>query len=260
MESGHEGISHCHKVTLAVGLHVVLLAADIDNDLTGLRSGDAEIGTAFLVHLRILIAGDGGLGDDGIGRSLDALGHLDIRALRLITQETGDGLTIAAAQLTITGSVEVQTVRTVRTVIRRNDLCGVQRLRQFVDLLLTTDADTLATGLYDIAGIEVHLLGLQLQVAAEVIIHLLHHTCPLRITGVRLTLMHQDTLDDTVLLSLLGQRDQTLVWIVVVGGEHTLHPTRGFCLHVVVDAVGQETLDVDTADGNVDHTDLDFLR
>ena len=154
----------------------------------------------------------------------------------------------------------MQTVRTVRTVIRRNDLCGVQRLRQFVDLFLTTDADTLATGLYDITGIEVHLLGLQLQVAAEVIIHLLHHTSPLRVAGVRLTLMHQDTLDDTVLLSLLGQRDQTLVWIVVVGSEHTLHPTRGLRLYIVVDAVGQETLDVDTADGDVDHTDLDVLR
>ena len=72
--------------------------------------------------------------------------------------------------------------------------------------------------------------------------------------------MHQDTLDDTVLLSLLRQRDQTLVGVVVVSGKHALHPTRGLGLHVVVDAVGQETLDVDTADGNVDHTDLDVLR
>ena len=136
----------------------------------------------------------------------------------------------------------------------------MEGLGQFVDLLLTADADALAASLYDVACIEVHLLGLQLEVAAEVVVYLLHHASPLRIASVGLTLVHEDTLDNTVLLGLLGQRDQTLVGVVVVGGEHALHPTRGLGLHVVVDAVGQETLDVDTADGDVDDTDLDFLR
>ena len=83
----------------------------------------------------------------------------------------------------------------------------MQRVRQFVNLLLAADTHSLALSLNNVAGIEVHLFRLQLQVATEIIVHLLHHTSPLRITCIGLTLMHQDTLDDTILLSLLGQRD-----------------------------------------------------
>ena len=135
----------------------------------------------------------------------------------------------------------------------------MQRLGQFVNLLLTADADALAAGLYDVSGIEVHFFRLQFQVTAEVVVHLLHHAGPFRVARVRLTLVHQDTLDDAVLLSLLGQCDQTLVGIVVVGFEHALHPVRGF-LQISWNAVRQETLDVDTADSHVDDTDLDVLR
>ena len=84
MEAWHEGIGDGHVVALSVGLHVVLLVADVDDDLTGLGGRDAEIGTAFFVDLRILIARNGGLGDEGIGRSLDALGHLDVGAFGLV--------------------------------------------------------------------------------------------------------------------------------------------------------------------------------
>ena len=83
----------------------------------------------------------------------------------------------------------------------------MQGVRQFVDLLLTVDADTLATCLYDVTGIEVHLLRFQFQVAAEVVVNLLHHTGPLGIASVRLTLVHQDAFDHTVFLCLLGERD-----------------------------------------------------
>ena len=83
----------------------------------------------------------------------------------------------------------------------------MQGVRQFVDLLLTADADTLTASLYDVTGIKVHLLRLQFQVAAEVVVNLLHHTGPLGIAGVCLTLVHQDAFDHTVLLCLLGERD-----------------------------------------------------
>ena len=132
-------------------------------------------------------------------------------------------------------------------------------LGQFVDLLLATDADALTVSLNDISDIEVHLFGLQLEIATEILINLLHHTSPLRVAGIGLALMHQDTLDDTVLLSLLGQRDQTLVGVVVVSGQHALHPTRSLLVHVIGDAVGEEALDIDTTDSHVDNTDLDVL-
>ncbi len=135
----------------------------------------------------------------------------------------------------------------------------MQRVGQFVNLLLAADTHSLALSLNNVAGIEVHLFGFQLQVATEVIIHLLHHTSPLRIARIGLTLMHQDTLDDTILLSLLGQRDQTLIRVVVVGFEHSLHPLRRL-LHIALDAIGQKSLDIDTTDGHMDNTNLDVLR
>ena len=105
-------------------------------------------------------------------------------------------------------------------------------LRQFVDLFLTTDADTLAVGLHNLAGIEVHLLGLEVQVAAEVVVDALHLGSPLGVAGVRLALVHEDALDDTLFLGFAGQGDQPLVGIVVVGLEHALHPAGGLGLDI----------------------------
>ena len=153
----------------------------------------------------------------------------------------------------------MQTVGTVGAVVAGDDLTGVDGLRQFVNLLLAADADTLAVGLNDISDIEVHLLRLQLQVATQVLIYLLHHASPLGVTGIGLALMHQDTLDDTILLGFLCQFHKTFVGVIVVGGQHTLHPAWSLFLDVVRDAVGQETLDVDTANGNVDDTNLDII-
>ena len=181
-----------------------------------------------------------------------------MRTLGLEAKVTGHGLSIAATQLAIAGSVEVQTVGTVGAVVAGDDLTGVDGLRQLVNLLLATDADTLAVGLYDVAHIEIHLLGFQLQVAAEVVVNLLHHASPLRIAGVRLALMHQDALDDAVLLGLLGQRDQSLVGVVVVGLQHALHPRWGL-LDIALYAVGQESLDVDAADSHVDDANFNIV-
>ena len=134
----------------------------------------------------------------------------------------------------------------------------MQGVGQLVDLLLTTDAHTLAVSLHDVSGIEVYLLWFQLQVTAKVVIHLLHHSRPLGVTGVRLTLMHQDALDDTILLCLLGQCDQTLVGIVVISLQHSLHPSWS-PFHITLDAIGKETFDVDTTNGHMDNANLDVL-
>ena len=204
MEPTYERIGNSHPAPLSVRLHIIFLAADVEHHLTGLRSLDTEICTSLLVHLRELIAGNGCLCDKGILRNFYLLWHLDIRTLRLIAEESCYSLTITATQLTIACRIEMQTIRTVATVIRRDHLCCMQGLGEFVDLFLTSKAYALTTSLDDISRIEVHILWLQLQVATEMIIHLLHHSCPLRVTSVCLTLMHQDALDDTILLSLLG--------------------------------------------------------
>ena len=53
---------------------------------------------------------------------------------------------------------------------------------------------------------------------------------------------------------------QTLVGVVVVGGQHTFHPTWSLLLRIFLDAVGQETLDVDTTDSHMDDANLDVIR
>ena len=261
VEAHGQRIGDCHEAVLAVGLHVILLAADIYDDFLGLGCMNAEVGAALLVHLGEGVAGDGGLGCDGI------LGHLNLFSLcnghlgpfGLESELTGYGFAIAATQLAIAGGVEVQAVGAVGTVVGRDDLAGVDGLGQFVNLFLATDADALASGLDDVPHVEVHILGLQLQVAAQVVIDLLHHARPLGVARVGLALMHQDALDDAVLLCLSGELHQALVGVVVVGLEQAFHPARGFLLGILLYAVGQESLDVDAADGDMDDTHLDIL-
>ena len=70
--------------------------------------------------------------------------------------------------------------------------------------------------------------------------------------------MHQHTLDNTILLSLAGQGDQPLVWVVVVGFEHARHPPWS-CLDILRYFIGHEALNADAADGHMDDTNADIL-
>ena len=71
--------------------------------------------------------------------------------------------------------------------------------------------------------------------------------------------MQQYTFDDTVFLCLLGQCHQPFIRVVIVGFQHGNHPARS-ALDIVFDGVGQETLDMDSADGNVNHADTNRVR
>ena len=162
MEAHGQRIGDCHEAALAVGLHVVLLAAHVDDDLTSLGSLNAEVGTTLLVDLREVVARHGGLCNEGIGRHFNLLGHVDVRTLGFIAEEACHGLAVAATQLAVAGSIEVQAVGTVRAVVAGDDLTGVDGLRQLVDLLLAAEADALASSLDDVSGKQGNLLGLQL--------------------------------------------------------------------------------------------------
>ena len=71
--------------------------------------------------------------------------------------------------------------------------------------------------------------------------------------------MHKDTLDHSILLSLLGESHKPPVGVVVVCLEHALHPARS-SLHIVSDTVRQESLDIDTAYSHMDYSYPDVLR
>ena len=122
MESHGQRVGDGHETTLTVGLHVIFLAADIDDDLAGLWSLDAEIGTALLVNFREFVAGNSSLSGDGIGGDLYALGHINMRALGLVTKETSHSLAIAATEFAIAGSIEMQAVGAVGAVVGGDNL------------------------------------------------------------------------------------------------------------------------------------------
>ena len=164
METYHQRVGDSHPAALAVALHVVFLVADVEHHFPGLWSLHVEVGATLFVYLREVVAGNGGLGKEGVGGNLEGPGHLKLRTLGLIAQETGHGLAISATQFTVACGIEVQTVGTVRAAVGRDDLAGVDGLWQFVDLLVAADANTLSVGLYHATHIEVHLLGLEFQV------------------------------------------------------------------------------------------------
>ena len=131
-------------------------------------------------------------------------------------------------------------------------------LRQFVDLFVHGHAESLAIGLHHLAGKQGHLFGFELQVAQQVVVHLLHHAGPLGVAGVRLALVHEHTLDHALLLRLFGQRHEAFIRIVVIGGEHRFHPSRR-PFYIGLDAVVEESLYMDASDSHGDDAHAHIL-
>ena len=99
-----------------------------------------------------------------------------------------------------------------------------------------------------------------MQVSDELVIYPRHLLGPAHVTCVTLALMQQDAFDHADLLSLACQGHQTVIRIVAVAGEHTLHPLRSSCLDVVVDRVTHKRLDMTSADSHSDHAHAHVLR
>ena len=260
METNRQRIGNSHETALTIRQHIVLLATDVYYNLASLRSIYAEISTTIFVNLWELIARNGVLNSYCIGRNLNTLWHLDIWALWLETKVTGNSLAITTTKFAITSSIKVQTVWTIGATIRRDNLRCMKSLWQFINLLFTAKANALTIGLYDVSCIKGHILRLKLKVATKVIVNLLNHTSPLWVASIGLALMHQDSLDNTILLSLLGQSNQAFVRVIIVGGKHALHPVRSLSLYIIIYTIGQESLDIDTTDSHMDYTYLNILR
>ena len=76
METYRQRIGHSHEDTIALRLHLILLAADVYDNLLGLRRLDAEVSTTLRVYLREVIARNGVLTSHSISRYVDLLdGH-----------------------------------------------------------------------------------------------------------------------------------------------------------------------------------------
>ena len=259
MEADNQRVGDCHEAAFAVRLHLILLVADVNHDFLGLRRMDIKIGSTLFINLRELVARNSRLSSHGILRHFNLLGNRHLRTLRLVAKETAGRLAVATTQLTIARSIEVQAVGTIGASLGRDNLTSVNGLRQLVYLLVASDADALAIGLHNASHIERHLFWLQFQVAEQMVIDVLHLLPPLRVSRVRLALMHQDAFDDAILLSLLRQSNERLVGIIVVVGEYARHPC-GNLLQVALDAIGHETFYLDAANSHMNNANLNVLR
>ena len=114
--------------------------------------------------------------------------------------------------------------------------------------------------IHDFTDQKRHDLSLKPQIADKIVIDLLELVRPARVAGIRLTLMHQNTLDDTVLLSQFSHLHKSCVRIIIVCRQHPLHPAGSTVCNIICNAVRKESLDMASSYGDIDDTDLDILR
>ena len=153
----------------------------------------------------------------------------------------------------------MQTVGTIGAIGGRNHLCGMNGLWQFVNLLVHGNTLTSTIRLYYFASQQRHFLWFQFKVAKHTIIYFLYFVCPFGVACVRFTLMHQYSLDDAIVLRFLCQIDDTLIRIVVVCFQHSLHPSwSGF--NIVVNLFRHESFNLDTANCNMNNANANVFR
>ena len=117
MEAHWQRVGNGHPASLAVAFHVIFFVADVEHHLGGIGGLHFEVGAPLLVDFREVVAGNGGLGQESVGGHLYRQRNLELRALGLIAQETDHSLAIAAAELAVACSVEVQAVGTIGAAV-----------------------------------------------------------------------------------------------------------------------------------------------
>ena len=121
-------------------------------------------------------------------------------------------------------------------------------------------ADSSSVRVHDLSYQKRNHLSLKTEVVHEVVIYLLELRRPAWIACVRLTLVYEHALDDSVFLSELRHLDKSGIRIIVICGKHALHPARSTFLHIAGDAVRKECLDMASSDGHIDDTDPYIFR
>ena len=165
VETNNQWIGNSHPTTFTIALHFIFLATYIKYYLICFWSMEIEIGTTFFVNFREFVAWYCCLCDESISRNFYTFRHLDIWTLWGVAEKTCYCFAIAAAQFAIAGCIKMQTVRTITTTIRRDNLASMDSLRQFVNLFFAANANTLAVSLYDVTSKQWYILWFQFQIA-----------------------------------------------------------------------------------------------
>ena len=104
-----------------------------------------------------------------------------------------------------------------------------------------------------LTGNQGNILGLQIEVTEQTLIHLLHLQRPVLLTRVRLSLMEQNATDNALLLGLLSHFHQTAIGIVVVFTGHILQPV-GTGGDIIGTRICVKKLYLTTTHGHIDDT------
>src|SRR5574344_2593984 len=102
----------------------------------------------------------------------------------------------------------------------------------------------------DFADKQRNVLCLEIKILQKAFINNLYLCRPVFVPGVGFALMEQNTGDDSLLLSLAGKLDKSVVRPVTIGLENRFHPDLGI-LCIGVDAVLHESLDLAAVDSDL---------
>ena len=107
----------------------------------------------------------------------------------------------------------------------RNYMCVGKHLRKaWHDVTVEPPAHTVLLFIFKFSGKKRNLFRIEIEILAEIVVDLLDSFRPERILRVGFTLMHEDTLDYTVLLGDLCHLDKSCIRIAAVLLDDGLHP------------------------------------
>ena len=161
-------------------------------------------------------------------------------------------LGIAASELAITGSVEMQMVGQVGKSARRYHMRGRYGLLDTINHGIGPGTRTAAVGIDHLAYKQGHLVRTESEILKEVLIYFLDLERPLEVVPVGFALMHEYALDDSVFLGDTRHFDQSRIRVVVIRREGALHPVGSDVGRIVRYLALHEAFDLDTADGDID--------
>ena len=193
-----------------------------------------DVGTAFFIYTRIV-----GIWDD--------------------TEQRKHHVGITLTHGAIAFCNEMQTITTLRTPFRRNDMSCRNGLGDIIndsDMLPATAALIFLNGL---THEQRNIFCLQIQIFQNIIIYGLYTVRPVGIAIVGFTLMQEDALDNTLLLGNLAQLNESGIRITMILGCEILHPVW-LLLQVSLTGTLIEEVNASATHRHGDGSHLDAIR
>ena len=153
----------------------------------------------------------------------------------------------------------MQMIRCTAKSCRRNHLTVFNHLRQCSYNFVHACTCTSMIGIHHLSSNERHFISLKIQISKQIIINILYLHRPFLITGIRFSLMQQNTFNNSILLSYSGHLDQSLVRIIIIFLKHSLHPVRS-CLYIFLTGIFLKKFNTTSTNSHVHNTNSHIFR